>query len=349
MNPEISLYGVSSTARQYLPELWIVLIVLFLLYYAVTDGYDLGIGIISLFTPDVEERTDLIVSIKGLWSANQTWLVVLGGMLFGAFPLFYSVLLSSLYIPMCAMLVGLIFRGIGIDMGEHFQGNRFWHLSFGLGSLTATLAQGFALGGLLSGIRVEQGRFAGGVWDWMNPFSVLLATGVFFGYVMLGSSFIIWKLEGRIEERGRGFAVAASLLAGVVSAATWVWMPLRYSFMAEKFHRWPDALGLILFPLLAIISFLMYLRSIRRNQRLRPLLWNAAIILFSFLGLSLGLWPYMLPSRSTPLTFREAAGSGETLMFMLVVMAILTPIILFYHNYQYWVFRGKARGRHRNH
>ncbi len=344
MNSQVSLSILGQTAQQYLSELWIVLIVLFLLYYAVTDGYDLGIGIISLFTKSVEERSKMIFSIKGLWSANQTWLVVLGGMLFGAFPLFYAVLLSSLYIPMSIMLVGLVFRGIGIDMGEHFQGSRFWHLSFGLGSLVTTLAQGFALGGLLSGIRVENGAFSGGVWDWINPFSGLIAAGVLFGYIMLGGNFLVWKLEGTLEERGRRFAIGASLAAGAVSAATWVWMPFRYSFMGEKFTRWPDAAGLVLFPLLAVICFLLFLRSLFKHQCLMPLLWNAAIILFSFLGLSVGLWPYMLPSQTAPLTFRDAAGSGQTLVFMLVVMAILTPIILVYHNYQYWVFRGKSGG-----
>jgi len=155
-----ALTSIPDAARHYLPELWIVLIVLFLLYYATTDGFDLGIGIISLFPSSAEERSTLILSIKGIWSANQTWLVVLGGMLFGAFPLFYSLLLSSLYIPMTIMLAGLVFRGIGIDLGERFQYRTFWRLSFGLGSLASTLGQGFALGGLLAGLKVHDGRFA---------------------------------------------------------------------------------------------------------------------------------------------------------------------------------------------
>lgn len=332
-----------AMAQRFLPELWIALIVLFLLYYAATDGYDLGIGIISLFPSTSEERTVMISSIKGIWSANQTWLVVLGGMLFGAFPLFYSLLLSSLYIPIAIMLFGLIFRGIGIDLGEHFQYRAFWRLSFGLGSLVTTLAQGFALGALLSGIEIRDGQFVGGVWDWLNPFSMLIAAGVLCGYTMLGGNYLVWKLEGPLEERGRRWALIASVVAGLISAATWVWLPLRYPFMAEKFFRWPDQMLLAAFPFLAIVSFALFVRSIRRRYNLAPLLWNIAIILFSFLGLSFGLWPYMIPSGQRAITIHEAAGSAQTLIFMLVVMVVLTPVILIYHNYQYWVFRGKSR------
>jgi cytochrome d ubiquinol oxidase subunit II len=338
--------AVSSTldvARQYLPELWIILIVLFLLYYAATDGYDLGIGIISLFPSTHEERSAMIGSIKGIWSANQTWLVVLGGMLFGAFPLFYSLLLTSLYIPMAMVLFGFIFRGIGIDLGEYFQYRPFWRLSFGIGSLVATLGQGFALGGLLSGLRVHGGVFVGGVWDWINPFSALIAAGVLCGYVMLGGNYMVWKLEGALESRGRRWALISSVVAGFISAATWVWMTLRYPFMAGKFGLWPEGLFLALFPVLAVVSFVMFLRSLLAHRCLAPLLWNVAIILLSFLGLSVGLWPFMIPSPQEAITFHEAAGSSQTLIFMLVVMVVLTPIILIYHNYQYWVFRGKSR------
>lgn len=332
-----------AMARQYLAELWIVLIVLFLLYYAATDGYDLGIGIISLFPSTPEDRSAMIGSIKGVWSANQTWLVLLGGMLFGAFPLFYSLLLTSLYIPMAIVLFGLIFRGIGIDLGEYFQYRPFWRLSFGIGSLATTLGEGFALGGLLSGLEMRGGAFAGGVWDWVNPFSALIAAGVLCGYMMLGGNYMVWKLEGTLEARGRRWALVSSIVAGVISAATWVWMILRYPFFSEKFGLWPEALLLALFPVLAMASFVMFLRSLLAHRCLAPLLWNVAIILFSFLGLSFGLWPYMVPGPRGAITFHEAAGSSQTLLFMLIVMVILTPVILIYHNYQYWVFRGKSR------
>ena len=89
----------------------------------------------------------------------------------------------------------------------------------------------------------------------------------------------------------------------------------------------------------------MFLKSILKHRDLAPLLWNVAIILFSFLGLSFGLWPYMIPGTGEAITFHNAAGSSQTLTFMLIVMVVLTPVILVYHNYQYWVFRGKSHMR----
>jgi cytochrome bd ubiquinol oxidase subunit II len=167
--------------------------------------------------------------------------------------------------------------------------------------------------------------------------------GVLCGYVMLGGNYMSWKLEGDLEAKGRRWALTSSVAAGVISAATWVWLALRYPFMAEKFRVFPEQAFLALFPLLALASFAMFLRSALKHRGLAALLWNAAIILFSFLGLSYGLWPYMIPSPEGAMTFHEAAGSRGTLIFMLIVMAVLTPIILVYHNYQYWVFRGKTR------
>ena len=108
------------------------------------------------------------------------------------------------------MLIAFIFRGIGIDLGEQYGYAPFWRYSFGIGSLAATLAQGLALGGLLSGITLRDGVFAGGVWDWLNPFALLITAGVLFGYTMLGGKFP--RLEARRADRGQGEAVRAGLL-----------------------------------------------------------------------------------------------------------------------------------------
>ena len=133
-----------------LPNLLLLIIGFFLLYYAVTDGFGLGVGILCLFTGEDKDRQQMMESLTYIWHTNQTWLVIVGGILFGAFPLFYSILFSALYIPAMLMLVGLIFRGIAFDFSENSRSKRFWNLNFGLGSLIATVAQGFALGGFLA-------------------------------------------------------------------------------------------------------------------------------------------------------------------------------------------------------
>jgi cytochrome bd ubiquinol oxidase subunit II len=332
------------TIEMNLPLIWLFLIGFFLLYYAVMDGADLGVGMISLFSKDEEERLLLMQSIGTLWHSNQTWLVILGGMLFGAFPVFYALLLSSLYVPMVAMLGGLIFRGVAFEFRTHARHQKLWSLSFGFGSLLTTVAQGFALGGLLGGLEVEYGRFAGSLWGWLNPFSLLVALGVLFGYLMLGANFLSWKAEGVVQQRSFRWSKAASVVTLVISVGVYVWTTARYPFMARKWMSVPDLFFISFFPLLAGVAFMMYFRSLWNRRGFGTLMYNFAIVLFSFTGLSVGLYPYMIPNViASPVTVREAAASSQTLWTMLVVMLFLLPVILGYTLYSYLVFRGKVQ------
>jgi cytochrome d ubiquinol oxidase subunit II len=332
-----------SMIEMNLPLIWLFLIGFFLLYYAVMDGADLGIGIISLFSRDEDERLLLMESIGTLWHSNQTWLVILGGMLFGAFPVFYALLLSSLYIPMVAMLGGLIFRGVAFEFRSHARHQKLWSLSFGLGSLLTTVAQGFALGGLLSGLEVEAGRVAESLWGWLNPLSLLVALGVLFGYLMLGANFLSLKTGGPLQERCFRWSRVASVVTLFISVGVYLWTTAKYPFMARKWERVPDLFATGLFPLLAGAAFIMYFRSLWKRRGFGTLLYNFAIVLFSFAGLSVGLYPYMIPNViASPVTVIEAAASTQTLWAMLVVMLFLLPVILGYTLYSYRVFRGKV-------
>ena len=132
-------------------------------------------------------------SIGPVWHANLTWLVVLGGVFFGAFPVAYGVIFSALYIPVFVMIIALAFRGVSFDFREEAQDQGPWNLAFGLGSLAAALAQGFAVGGFLSGLNLAGDRFVGGVWDWLNPFTLLVSAGLGFGYLLLGATYLIYQ------------------------------------------------------------------------------------------------------------------------------------------------------------
>jgi len=328
----------------HLPTIWLLLVGFFLLYYALTDGADLGIGMLTLFARDSEEKNEMMQSIHTIWHGNQTWLVILGGMLFGAFPLFYSIVLSALYIPFTLMLFGFIFRGVAFEFHANAgdKGKPVWLASFGIGSLMATLGQGFALGGLLGGIAVVAETFAGHPTDWMNWYSAIATAGVICGYLMLGSGFLIARTTGRLQERSYVAAWLSGVLTIIVSAAVYVATGVLHEEMAAKWTAWPPSL-LYLFSLLTLGSFAMYFRSLHLKKQLAPLVWNWLIIIFSFTGLSIGLYPGMIPSvDSTGLTVQEVAASPTTLRFMLIVMVILLPIILTYTTYSYWIFRGKT-------
>lgn len=322
--------------------IWLLLIGFFLLYYAITDGADLGVGILSLFRPAESERKEMMESVGSIWHANQTWLVILGGMLFGAFPRFYSLVLSSLYIPIIVMLFGLIFRGVAFEFYEYSRRKSLWLRSFGIGSLVAALAQGFALGGLLGGLDIRDGRFAGTSWDWFTPYATFAATGVVLGYLMLGSNFLISRTSGDLQARSYRQAAIYGVLTLVVSAGVHLWTTALNPDMAAKWLPFPQPL-LALATLLAIIAFCMYFRSLLKKRHVAPFFWNGAIIVLSFTGLSIGLYPHMIPGAVSPaLTVQEVAASPKTLKFMLAAIAILLPIILAYTSYSYRVFRGKT-------
>jgi len=326
----------------YLPDIWLHLIGFFLLYYAVTDGADLGVGIWALFSRQPEERRAMMTSIDSIWHGNQTWLVILGGMLFGAFPNFYALLLSAIYIPIIVMLFGLILRGVSFEFHEHSDHKSLWCLIFGLGSLITTLAQGFALGGLLGGLTISEGRFAGSIWEWLSPYGAFIATGVVTGYLMLGANYLIARTTGPLQTKSYRRAMISGLVTLLVSIGVHVWTTTRYAQMSQKWGtdaRWP----LLLLAVGAAASFLLYFLALKQRRQVAPLLLNGLIILLSFAGLSIGLYPQMIPGVITSaLTVREAAASDKTLSFMLVTTAILLPVILSYTFYNYWVFRGKT-------
>lgn len=327
-----------------LPDVWLLIIGFLLLYYAVTDGFDLGVGIISLLPGQAGDRGLMMDSLGTIWHINQTWLVVLGGMLFGAFPLFYSLLFSALYLPSMVMLIGFVFRGIAFDFREHSQRKRFWEINFGIGSLLVTLAQGFALGGLLSGLQTKNGQFVGAVWDWLNPFSAMVALGVLLGYVMLGANYLILKTDGGLRLRSFRLSKISSILTILVSIMVYGGLILHYPHTARKWSTFPDLYYMAVFPLLAALACLLFFRSLWKGYDRAPLFWNAALVLFSFIGVSVSLYPQMIPHVVSPISVAEAAASPKTLIFMLVVMAILIPLIIFYTTYTYKIFSGKIKG-----
>jgi cytochrome d ubiquinol oxidase subunit II len=326
-----------------LPDVWLLIIGFLLLYYAITDGFDLGVGIISLLPGQAKDRGLMMDSLGAIWHINQTWLVVLGGMLFGAFPLFYSLLFSALYLPSMVMLIGFVFRGIAFDFREHSQRKRFWEMNFGIGSLLVTLAQGFALGGLLSGLETSKGQFTGTIWDWLNPFSALVTLGVLLGYIMLGANYLILKTGGELHQRSFRLSKISSVLTLIVSILVYIGLILNYPHTAQKWSTFPDLYYMALFPLLAAIACILFFRSLWKGYDRAPLFWNAALVLFSFIGVSVSLYPQMIPHVVSPISVAEAAASPKTLIFMLVVMAILIPLIIFYTTYTYRIFSGKIK------
>ena len=323
----------------FLGNIWFFLIGLMLVFYVVLDGFDLGVGILSVFACDDDQRGVMMASLGSVWDANETWLVVLGGALFGAFPLAYSVALHALYLPVMLMIFGLIFRGVALEFHAHARRKAVWGVAFGAGSLVAAACQGMILGALISGIPVQNNAYTGGVWDWFHPFPLLVAVGVVSGYILLGATFLIIKATGEIQRRSYFYARISAWTMLVAAAGVTIWTPLLHAHVADKWFSLPEFFWIAPLPLGALLAFLMLMRGLRKGKETAPFVYGLIIFLCSFSGLAISLYPYLLPPS---ITIAVASASPKTQVFMLTGIGMLLPVMLIYNGYQYFVFRGKV-------
>jgi cytochrome d ubiquinol oxidase subunit II len=322
----------------FLAEIWYLLLGFILILYVITDGFDLGIGLLVLFERDETRRTEMMAGISGVWDANETWLVLFGGALFGAFPTVYAITLHALYIPVSAMLFGLIMRGIAFEYRVHARDKRVWTLVFGAGSLIVALAQGYMLGGIIGGLPVKGDEFVGGMWSWLDLFSSVVAAGVAAGYALLGGTFLIIKTQGGLQSISRRRSRRAAWIMLAAAAYVTIATPLSYSYIEQRWFSVPHVFMLAMLPLAGLVAWVRLMQTLNRRNEYAPFIWSTIIFLVSFVGLAASLYPYLLPPV---MSLAGAASSSTTLVFMLVGIGMLLPVMLVYNGFQYLVFRGK--------
>lgn len=324
-----------------LTVIWILLIGFAILAYTILDGFDLGVALLFPLFPERADRDVMMNSVAPVWDGNETWLVLGGGALFAAFPLAYAVLMPAVYAPLVAMLLGLIFRGVAFEYRWRTERLRWaWDIAFAGGSLVAALAQGITLGAILQGVEVVDRAYAGGWWDWLTPFSLLTGVSVVAGYVLLGTTWLIMKTEGPLQDRAYKLATPATLATVTCIVA----VSLATVLLSENYwHRWFDFPAVLLtaqVPLLVTVVTALLLWALRRRRNYSPFLLSIALFALTFAGLVVSIFPYMVPNR---ITIWEAAAPEKSQAFMLIGAAILLPMIVTYTAYSYWVFRGKVR------
>ena len=328
----------------FLPTVWFVILALFLFLYVMLDGFDLGVGILSLTSSSEERRGLLMTSLGNVWDANETWLVIMGGALFGAFPLAYGTILSALYIPLFTMILGLIFRAVAFEFREHSNRKVFWNVAFGVGSFIAALGQGFALGSVIQGIRVDAaGHFIGSTWDWLTWQSLLVALTLIQGYVLIGSTYLILKTDGELQKTHFRTARLAAWTTLVGAILITIAVPTFYEQARSRLFEQPLVYIFATIPVLGVLLIYLLLQSLRKEQDSAPFVWTILLFLLTFFGLGLVVFPYIIP---TQITIYQAAAAPSALVFMLTFIGVLIPIMLFYNIYNYVVFRGKVTESH---
>ena len=326
-----------------LPVIWAVIILFGVMMYVVMDGFDLGIGILFPFFRDKDERDVMMNTVAPVWDGNETWLVLGGAGLLAAFPVVYSVVLSAFYLPLIFMLIGLIFRGVAFEFRfkSSDQTRHWWDRAFIWGSLVATFFQGVTLGGFIQGVAVKDGRYVGGALDWLNPFAVFTGLGLVATYALLGATWLVLKTEGNLQRRMRSLAQSLVLVLLAFVAAISLWTPFAHPRIAERWFSWPNLLWFSPVPLLVVIVSWQLMRALRaaRSDAL-PFVLTLCIIFLGYSGLGISLWPNIIPPS---ITIQDAAGPPQSLGFALVGALLITPLILMYTAWSYWVFRGKVR------
>jgi len=323
-----------------LPMFFAFIIAFAILAYVVMDGFDLGVGILFPFLPVGRERDSAINSVAPVWDGNETWLVMGGGGLLAAFPLAYGMILSALYAPIIAMLLALVFRGVAFEFRWRDPRHRpLWDVAFTGGSIVAALAQGITLGALLQGIAVQDRTYTGGWFDWLTPFSLLVGVSLLCGYALLGSTWLVMKSEGSLQERcyrlAFRLAIATIVAMAAVSAAT----PFLRDAYWLRWFAWPQVLFTAQVPVLvAIVTFVLFW-SLKRGHHYTPFLMALALFGLGLAGLGISLYPNVVPPS---VTIWDAAAPHDSLKFMLPGVLVMVPIILAYTGYSYWVFRGKT-------
>lgn len=321
----------------WLPWTFAALMGLSILIYVVLDGFDLGVGLLMPLS-DEAEKDRLVASIGPFWDANETWLVLAIGILLVAFPTAHGVILTSLYMPVAIMLVGLILRGVSFEFRAKapLKQKGFWNASFFTGSLMASMSQGFMLGMYVMGL------------TWTIPhvlFALLTAVFLTVGYSFIGAAWLIAKTDGLLQEKAVHWAKGGlwGLVLGIaaISLAT----PYVSPRIFEKWFGFPQLFYLAPFPILsaALVGYLWW--KLRRlpmaEDRFAWMPFAATMALFalSFGGMAYSFYPYVVPEQ---LTIYETASAPESLMIILVGTLFVLPAILGYTALSYYIFRGKA-------
>ena len=321
--------------------IWAIILAAGIFFYVLLDGFDLGVGIIYGFEPDLESRNLVMNSIAPIWDGNETWLVLGGLALLAAFPLAFAIIVPALYFPVLVMLLALVFRGVAFEFRfRDVEHKTFWDHGFCYGSGVAAFAQGVMLGSYIQGFKIEGREFVGSSLDFLTPFSLITGVALVFGYALLGAGWLILKTEGEIQQRARrhGRVSLVGVLAGIGIVS--LWTPLVSTEIAERWFSWPNILILAPIPLVTLLAAYLTWRSLAGNSHAGPFIGAVVLFALSYLGIAVSLWPFIVPHT---FTLWEAASSNSTQAFLLVGTLFLLPVILVYTGWSYWVFRGKVR------
>lgn len=317
---------------------WVFIVALSTLLYVLLDGFDLGVGILFCFGRNEPERRMMMGAVAPVWDGNETWLIVVGVVLFGAFPPVYAVLLPAFYLPLLLMLAGLILRGVAFEYRSKAEHVRWiWDIAFSGGSFVATFMQGLTVGALVEGLPMADGQYSGGEFGWLSPFAVLCGLGLCVGYALLGACWLVRKCVDGVRERA--YRLIPPLAIGLLVFLLVVFV-IALGEQLRVMARWLERPILLVFPTIGVVAAYGLVEGIGRRRDAVPFLMAMVIFAAAFGTLTISFWPYMIPFS---ITVEAAAAPHASLAFMFWGAGLfMFPLMLVYTAISYSVFRGKV-------
>jgi cytochrome d ubiquinol oxidase subunit II len=314
--------------------------------YAILDGFDLGVGILHLFTRSDTDRRIMINSIGPVWDGNEVWLVVGGGALFAAFPDVYATAFSGFYMAIALLLVGLIFRAVAIEFRSKQPmrwWRQFWDISFCISSVISAMLIGVVLGNIAWGIPLDNDNvYYGRFQDIFHPYTLLVGITTVSLFMMHGAIYVVMKTEGELHDRIRGWINRTIIFFVICYSATTFVTLLYVPHMTKNLESFPV---FFILPVLNLLSIANIPREVYHGRDFRAFISSCLSIAALLALFGIGMYPNLIlsnPVVENSLTIYNAASSDRALGIILTITLLGMPLVLVYTMTIYWIFRGKV-------
>ena len=319
-----------------LTTVWFILIAVLWIGYFTLEGFDFGVGmLLPVLARDDTERRVMINTIGPVWDGNEVWVLVAGGATFAAFPEWYATLFSGFYLPLLLILVGLIVRGVAFEYRGRVGDDRWkrsWDVAIVAGSFLPSLLWGVAFANIVAGVPIDADReFTGSLLTLLNPYGLLGGLTTLLLFLLHGALFLGLRTRDDLRERAIALAARLSVPALAVAGAFALWTQLAYG----KAWTWVAVA-------VAAAGLLGAVRAARLRLEGLGFALTCLVIVSAVVLLFGSLFPDVMPSSTDPafsLTIHNASSTGYTLTVMTWVAVVLTPFVVGYQAWTYWVFR----------
>ena len=324
---------------------WFLLIAVLWVGYFILEGFDFGVGMLQRFVSRNEaDRRAVLTTLGPVWDGNEVWLLVAGGATFAAFPEWYATLFSGFYLPLFLILVSLIVRGVAFEYRSKYgkaQWRQRWDLAIFISSAIPALLWGVAFANIVRGVPIERAEsgsleYVGGFFNLLNPYALLGGVVTLTVFLTHGAVFLSLKTTGTIRDRSHEIAKVSGLVAAVAAVAFLAWTNLML----------PEINSVVLG--LSVAVALLWVAGIFANLKRREgwaFIFSAGTIATFVSTLFFALYPRVMPSSlgaQFALTTTNASSTDYTLKVMTFVAVIMTPLVLIYQGWTYWVFRKRV-------